>query len=72
MLDKAMLDKMLAMPDERLLAMLRLVLAGAGVDLGGKMPDAKTVKKIRALLCKVTQNDLDRVEYLADCYKNGG
>ena len=72
MFNKKMIDKMLEMSDERLLAMLKIVLASAGIDLGKKMPDAKTVRKIRALLGEITDADIERVTYLADRYKNGG
>ncbi len=72
MINKAMIDKMLAMPDDRLLAMLRIVLSGMGMDMGKKMPDEKTIRKVRALLSEVTDGDLQRVAYLAERYKNGG
>ena len=72
MFNKKMIDKMLEMSDERLLAMLKIVLASAGIDLGKKTPDAKTVRKIRALLGEITDADIERVIYLADRYKNGG
>lgn len=63
---------MLEMPDDRLLSMLKIVLGSAGVDLGGKQIDAKTVRKIRALLSEVTDEDIERVTYLAERYKHGG
>ena len=72
MFNKKMIDKMLEMSDERLLAMLKIVLASAGIDLGKKTPDTKTVRKIRALLGEITDADIERVTYLADRYKNGG
>ena len=72
MINKSMIDKMLEMPDERLLAMLRIVLGSAGIDIGKKAPDAKTVRRIRALLSEITDEDIKRVTYLADRYKNGG
>ena len=72
MINKSMIDKMLEMPDDRFLAMLKIVLAGAGIDLGKKTPDAKTVKRLRALLSCITDEDIERVTYLAQCYKNGG
>ena len=72
MINKSMIDKMLEMPDERLLAMLRIVLGSAGIDMGKKAPDAKTVRRIRALLSEITDEDIKRVTYLADRYKNGG
>ncbi len=70
MINKKNIDELLEMPDERLWAMLKLVLGGAGVNIGGEM-NPKTVRKLRALLREVTDNDLERVLYLADIYKRG-
>ena len=72
MINKAMIDKMLEMPDDKLITMLRIVLSGTGVDIPAKKVDAKTVSKIRAVLSEVTDDDIERVMYLADRYKNGG
>jgi hypothetical protein len=71
MINKKNIDKMLEMPDERLWAMLKLVLGGAGVNLGSGEMNPKTVRKLRALLGEVTDNDIERVLYLADIYKRG-
>ena len=60
------------MPDDKLITMLRIVLSGTGVDIPAKKVDAKTVSKIRAVLSEVTDDDIERVMYLADRYKNGG
>lgn len=72
MFNKSMIDKMLEMPDDKLLAMLKLVLGSSGIDMGNKRIDAKTVRKIRALLSAVTDEDIERVSCLAEIYKNGG
>lgn len=72
MFNKSMIDKMLTMPDDRLLSMLKLVLGSSGIDMGDNKIDAKTVRKIRALLSKITDDDIERVSYLAEVYKNGG
>ena len=71
MISKKNIDKMLEMPDERLWAMLKLVLGGAGVNIGSVEMNPKRLKKIRALLGEVTDNDIERVLYLADIYKRG-
>jgi len=71
MISKKNIEKMLEMPDERLWSMLKLVLSGAGVNLGGGEMNPKTVKKIRALLDEVTDDDIARVMHLADIYKRG-
>ncbi len=72
MINKNNIEKMLEMPDERLWAMLKLVLTSAGVNVSGKQLDPKSIKKVRAILKEVTDDDIDRVMYLADIYKNGG
>ena len=72
MINKKTIDKMLELPDDKFLAMLRLVLSGAGVNMGGREIDAKSVRKIRAILGEVTDNDIERIIHLADVYKRGG
>lgn len=72
MLNKAMINKMLEMPDERLTSMLKIVLSASGIDLGGKKLDEKTVRRLRALLSEVTDSDIERAAYLIDKYKRGG
>ena len=71
MITKKNIDKMLEMPDERLWAMLKLVLGGVGVNLGGVDMNPKTVRKLRALLGEVTDADIERITHLADIYKRG-
>ena len=51
--------------------MLKLVLGGTGVNLGIGEMNPKTVRKLRALLSEVTDDDITRVLYLADIYKRG-
>lgn len=71
---KAMIDKMLEMPDDRLLAMLKIVLSGSGIETSGnrmgKM-DEKTIRKVRRVLAEITDNDIGRVVRLTEVYKNG-
>ena len=67
-----MIDKMLAMPDDRLMAMLKIVLSGTGVNIPADKINAETVAKIRALLTEVTDDDISRLMYLADVFKSGG
>lgn len=71
MINKKNIDKMLEMSDERLWSMLKLVLGGTGVNLGNGEMNPKTVRKLRALLSEVTDDDITRVLYLADIYKRG-
>ena len=72
MLNKAMINNMLEMPDEKLTTMLKIVLSASGIDLGGKKLDEKTVKRLRALLSEVTDGDIQRATHLIDKYKRGG
>ena len=74
MINKAMLDSMLALAldDDKLVLLLKTLLSGAGVDISSKPIDKKTVRKVRALLSKVTDGDIARVTYLYDIFRNGG
>ena len=65
------IDKMLEMPDDKLLAMLKLLMGSAGIDMGSKKIDEKSVRKIRALLSEITDEDIDRIVYLTGVYKSG-
>ena len=68
MLNKNAIEKMLEMPDDKFIMMLNLVLGSAGIDMGSKKIDGKTVKKIRALLKEVTDDDVARLTYLVGMY----
>ena len=68
MLNKNAIEKMLEMPDDKFIMMLNLVLGSAGIDMGSKKIDSKTVKKIRALLKEVTDDDVARLTYLVGVY----
>ena len=68
MLNKNAIEKMLEMPDDKFIMMLNLVLGSAGIDMGSKKIDGKTVKKIRALLKEVTDDDIARLTYLEGVY----
>lgn len=68
MLNKNAIEKMLEMPDDKFIMMLNLVLGSAGIDMGNKKIDGKTVKKIRALLKEVTDDDIARLTYLVEVY----
>lgn len=68
MLNKNVIEKMLEMPDDKFIMMLNLVLGSAGIDMGSKKIDGKTVKKIRALLKEVTDDDIARLTYLVGVY----
>lgn len=68
MLNKNAIEKMLEMPDDKFIMMLNLVLGSAGIDMGSKKIDGKTVKKIRAFLKEVTDDDIARLTYLVGVY----
>ena len=68
MLNKNAIEKMLEMPDDKFIMMLNLVLGSAVIDMGSKKIDGKTVKKIRALLKEVTDDDIARLTYLVGVY----
>lgn len=68
MLNKNAIEKMLEMPDDKFIMMLNLVLGSARIDMGSKKIDGKTVKKIRALLKEVTDDDIARLTYLVGVY----
>jgi len=76
MINKSLIDKMLAMPDDKLLAMMKIILSGSGVTLSGdkkgKTVDEKTLRKLRSVLAEITDGDIERVTYLAEVYQNGG
>ncbi len=71
MINKKAIDKMLEQPDDKLIMMLKIVMSGAGIDFPGKKIDEKTVRKIRALLSEITDDDIERVTYLSGVYKSG-
>ena len=74
MINKAMIDRMLEMPDDRLLVMLKLMMSGSGIETSGKSMnrmDDKTVRKLRRVLAEITDDDIERVTYLTEVYKNG-
>lgn len=74
MLNKALIDKMLEMPDDKLLVMLKIILSGSGFETSGKEMnkiDEKTLRKLRRVLAEITDDDIGRVTYLTEVYKNG-
>jgi len=73
-INKAMIDRMLEMPDDRLLVMLKLVMSGSGIETTGKSMnpmDEKTVRKLRRVLAEITDGDIERITHLTEVYKNG-
>ena len=66
-----MIDKLLEMPDDKMLMMLKVVMSSAGIDMSGKKFDEKSIRKLRALLSEIRDSDIDRISSLVDIYKNG-
>ncbi len=72
MITKSSIDKLLEMPDDRLISMLKLLLGSIGINMQDKKFDSKSVSKIRALLGEINDRDIERITYLSDIYKKGG
>jgi len=72
MINKAAINKMLEMPDDKLVSMLKFVMSASGVDMGDKRLDESTVRKLRGVLREVTDEDIARAMFLIDRYKRGG
>ena len=72
MITKKNIDKLLEMPDDRMAAMLRVVLAASGVDTSAMSFDETSAKKLRAVLAELTDGDLERIGTLAERWRRGG
>lgn len=69
-IDKKIIDNMLALPDEKLWQMLKLMMAANGGNVSDKTMDPTFMRKLRAVLSVVTENDIERVTTLMDLYKS--
>ena len=72
MITKKTIDQMLALPDDKMTAMLKLVLSTAGADTSGLKFDERTVRRLRAVLGELTDGDLARISTLAERWRTGG
>ena len=72
MLTKKTIDQMLALPDDKMAAMLKLVLSTAGADTSGLRFDERTARRLRAVLTELTDGDLARISTLAERWRTGG
>lgn len=70
MVDKKMIDQLLMLPDEQLLQMVQLLMVGKSDGMPGKLPDAVTMRRIRAVLEALTDGDLSRIATLVAVYQN--
>lgn len=71
MITGAMISKMLELPDDKLIAMLKILLLGMGADTSSLKIDKKTLSKVRRVLAEITDDDLERIGKLTEVYKNG-
>ena len=74
MINKSLIDKLLEMPDDKLLVTLRIILSSSGVETSGKnlsKLDQATIRKVRRVLAEVTDADIERVNHLTEVYKKG-
>lgn len=74
MITKALIDKMLEMPDDKLLVMLKIVLSGSEIGKAGRNMnniDEKTLRKLRGVLAEITDDDIGRIARLTEVYQNG-
>lgn len=69
-LEKKMIDQLLALPDDKLWQMVQLLAVGNGVKLGDKAPNPGSMRKLRAVLEAVTDDDIGRVVELITLYKD--
>ncbi len=72
MITKKNIEKMLELPDDRMTAMLKLLLASAGADPSRMSFDETAVRKLRAVLAELTDADLARIGELAERWRRGG
>ena len=72
MMNKKSIDKLLEMPDDRLMTMMKLLLGSTGIDVSARKFDETAVRRIRAVLREVTDEDLARIEVLMQRYREGG
>lgn len=66
-LDKKTIDGLMKLSDDKLLSVLKLMLAGKG----NREPDARTVAGIRNVMSRVTEADVERAVELIELYKKG-
>ena len=69
-IDKKIIDNMLALPDEKLWQMLKVLMAANGTNVSDKTMNPASMRKLRAVLSAVTEYDIERVTTLMDLYKS--
>ena len=70
MISRKMLDGIVSLDGARLTAVLKTLVVSVG--LPSDTVNEKTAGKIRAVLSRLTDEDLSRISTLAEIYKNGG
>ena len=69
-IDKKTIDAMMALPDDKLSQMVRLIAATSGHSLKEGQPDAAAISGLRGLLREVTDGDIERASHLLHIYKS--
>ena len=69
-IDKKIIDNMLALPDEKLWQMLKVLMVANGANVSDKTMNPASMRKLRAVLSAVTEYDIERVTTLMDLYKS--
>lgn len=70
MINRKMLDGIVSLDGARLTEVLKTLVVSVG--LPSDTVNEKTAGKIRAVLSRLTDEDLSRISTLAEIYKNGG
>ncbi len=69
-IDKRIIDNLLALPDEKMWQMVKLLMTANGADVSDKPMDTAAMGKLRALLSAVTESDLERISFLMNIYRS--
>ena len=69
-IDKKMIDTMLALPDEKLWQMIKILLSANGANAPDKTIDPAAMRKLRAVLTAVTDADIERLMVLMEIYRS--
>lgn len=70
-IDKKLLNSMLALPDEKLFSMISVAASSVGAAPPKKCPDAATMSGLRRLLAELTDDDIARAGELLALYRAG-
>lgn len=71
-IDKNTIDKLCAMPDDKLWSTVKFFASANGINLSSKRMTQRDISRLREALSTVTQKDIERCEELINVYKYGG